>query len=270
MRITLSSTVLVLGCGLALGCSTPAPPVDAAYADAWVPPDANLGSPAIVLRGGGSLVAVAGDVLHLEVAMVSSTGDRTTLPTGSVVEWTLPATLIALASGSTPASSQLPATGNAPVGFFLQNREHYTDAELDGVLFVIDAGAVPGGMLAVDAHITGDGLDARVSASIPVGPVPGGDAARGAIYYMANCASCHGSNGQGGSASGINHAGGNVASDPAWNAALFSSVMRGSIDELGVAGAPNMPAWLTDPTPSGAPLRTQDLVDVYGWLLTQN
>jgi hypothetical protein len=31
-----------------------------------------------------------------------------------------------------------------------------------------------------------------------------------------------------------------------------------------------MPAWLTTPASNGALLATQDMVDVYAWLLTQN
>ena len=160
--------------------------------------------------------------------------------------------------------------GLQPTGFFLQNREHYTDAQLAGVLFVTDSGTVTGGMLTVDAHVTGANLDAHVSASIPVGPVPGGDPATGQTYYTANCASCHGASGEGGSAPGLNHATGNLAADVRWNAALFSTLTRGDVNALGVSGGPDMHTFLVTPTASGSLIDTQHSVDVYAWLLTQN
>jgi len=132
------------------------------------------------------------------------------------------------------------------------------------------AGTTPGSTLTVDAHVTGTNLDAHVSAQIPVGPVPGGDATTGQTYYTANCARCHGARGEGGSAPGLNHATGNLAADPDWNAGLFASVTRGDIDDLGVSEGPGMPTWLITPASSGALLDTQHMVDVYAWLTTQN
>ncbi len=264
-------TRMLMVTALATGCMTSPPPNDAAVPMIDVgPPDASLGSPQIVLRNGGSLVAVAGDVIQLEVVMVSPAGVHSPLPTGAVVTWNAPPVLIALASGSTPTVSNLPRPGLAPSGFFLQNREHYTDAQLAGYLLVTDAGSIAGGVIGVDAHVAATGIDANVSASIPVGPVPSGDPASGQTYYAGNCAMCHGARGEGGIAPGLNHAGGNVVADPAWNASLFASVPRADLDNLGVSQGPGMPAWLVAPTPSGAPLRTQDMVDVYAWLLTQN
>lgn len=261
---TLSLTVLSL-----VGCTTAAPPADAAYADTSVL-DASLGSPTIVMADGTSLVAVAGDILHLDVVLVSATGVHTPLPSGAVIEWTGPAEIIALASGSMPTTSQLPSRGLAPTGMFLRNREHYTDAQLHGVLIITDGGSAGGGTLMVDAHVTGAGMDANVSAAIPVGAVPGGDAASGQTFYLANCASCHGASGQGAAAPGLNHATGNVASDPDWNATLFASVPRANIDDFGVSEGPGMPLWLTTPATTGGLLTTQQMVNVYAWLLTQN
>jgi len=262
------SSLLSITLALA-GCTTAAPPVDAAIVDSGLA-DASLGSPSIILAGGGSLVASAGDVLHLDVVLVSLSGTQTPLPAGAVIEWTAPPQVTALASGSMPLVSNLPAPGLHPTGFFLQNREHYTDAQLAGVLFVTSAGPTSGGTLTVDAHVVATNIDAHVSATIPVGAVPGGDAATGQAYYAANCASCHGARGEGNAAPGLNHATGNVASDPEWNAALFASVTRADLDNFGVSEGPGMPLWLTTPAASGALLDTQHLVDVYAWLLTQD
>ena len=263
VRSSLLSITLALA-----GCTTAAPPVDAAIADSGLA-DASLGSPSIILAGGGSLVANAGDVLHLDVVLVSLSGTQTPLPAGAVVEWTAPPQVTALASGSMPLVSNLPAPGLHPTGFFLQNREHYTDAQLAGVLFVTSAGTVMGG-ITVDAHIVATNIDAHVSATIPVGAVPGGDAATGQSYFAANCASCHGPRGEGNTAPGLNHATGNVASDPQWNSALFASVTRADLDNFGVSEGPGMPLWLVTPAADGALLSTQHLVDVYAWLLTQD
>lgn len=268
MRLKIVSTFLVTSVVIA-GCATTPPAPDSSAPADTATNDASLGSPMIVLRGGGSLIAVAGDVLHLDVVIVSTAGVQSGLPAGAVVEWTAPMRVIALASGSTPTTSALPHPGLHPTAFFIQNREHYTDAQIAGMLVVTDAGSIGGESITVDAHITGAGLDARVSATIPVGPAPGGDAAHGRTFYASTCASCHGPIGEGGSAPGLNHATGNVASDPMWNAPIFSSVARADMDNLGVSQGPGMPLWLTVPTAAGALVHTQDMIDVYAWLLTQ-
>ena len=68
------------------GCnSNTVPPVDAAVYDSG-PPDASLGSPSIIRSGGGSLVAVAGDVLRLDVVLVSTAGVQSPLPEGAMIE----------------------------------------------------------------------------------------------------------------------------------------------------------------------------------------
>jgi mono/diheme cytochrome c family protein len=258
-----------------LACSTPAPTTDAAVArDAAVADtsstDAPLGTMQIVIGGQSTLSAVAGDVLRLDVAYVATDGTRTALPTGTTVTWSGPPTVTALPSGSTPTNSNLPATGMAPTAFFLLNAQHYMPSELAGVLFVIDAGSASGGSITVHAHVTGAGPDTTLDATIPVGAVPSGDATRGAAYYAANCASCHGATGEGGIGPGLNAAANNLGSDPTWNAELFSSVTRGDVDNQGVAEGAAMPRWLVVPTPSGVPLTTQEMVDVYAWLLTQH
>ena len=109
------------------------------------------------------------------------------------------------------------------------------------------------------------GATANLTASLVIGPVPAGDATRGATVFSAQCAVCHGPTGGGidGGAVGINAAAGNVASDPTWNAGLVGSVVRGDIDNQGVLLDPAMPEWLE------LSVTSQDFIDAYTWLQTQ-
>ena len=72
--------------------------------------------------------------------LVSPSGARTALPAGAVVTWSGAPLVTALPSGTDPTDSNLPATGSAPTALFLSNASHYTEDQLAGALFVIDAG----------------------------------------------------------------------------------------------------------------------------------
>ena len=124
-----------------------------------------------------------------------------------------------------------------------------------------------------------------------VSPAPAGDWSRGAALYGAqgaNCAECHGATGHGSvstfgaakftiagatydfPASGLNAEPGNLASDSAWNAALFAIAARSDVDNRGTTLRAPMPSWLVRPNPAtGRALTTQDFADIYAFLRTQ-
>jgi mono/diheme cytochrome c family protein len=261
-RASFSSALLVLALA---ACATPVPATDAGVlADGA--PTATL---QIVATDRASLTGVAGDVIPLSVAWVGVDGAHSPVDATATVTWSGPPVVTALPAGSMPSESNLPATGAAPTAFFLVNTEHYRASDLAGMLFVIDAGSASGGSIAVHATITGAGPDTSLDATIPIGPAPAGDSTRGSTYYAENCASCHGARAEGGEAPPLDVTDG-VAGDPDWNAALFASVTRGDVDDMGVSEGAAMPRWLVIPTPSGVPLTTQEMIDVYAWLGTQH
>jgi hypothetical protein len=52
--------------------------------------------------------------------------------------------------------------------------------------------------------------------------------------------------------------------------ALRERHARGDLDNEGVTEGAQMPRWLVVPTPSGVPLMTREMVEVYAWLRTQH
>ena len=213
----------------------------------------------------------AGNVVRLAVLFKQTDGSLLAAPAGAInVVWSGPPVVVST-DGSADAGDPIPVPGPTPTAFWLQNDPnlpsslyHYTAAELSGVLFITDPGTSPGGTVAVAAAVSG-GATANLTASLVIGPVPAGDATRGATVFSAQCAVCHGTTGGGidGGAVGINAAAGNVASDPTWNAGLVGSVVRGDIDNQGVLLDPAMPEWLE------LSLTSQDFIDAYTWLQTQ-
>jgi mono/diheme cytochrome c family protein len=189
-------------------------------------------------------------------------GSLIAMPSSASVTWSGPPLVVAT-DGSADAGDPIPVPGAMPTAFWLQNPTHYSDAELSGVLFITDPGTVSGGAISVVADVSGS-LTAHLTASIAVSSVPTGDPTNGATLYAAQCASCHGATGHGtANGPGINAESGNVASDPTWNSGLMGSVVRGDIDNQGVALAAAMPEWLE------MPVTSQDFIDAYAWLRTQ-
>jgi len=249
--------------------------------------------PQIVTTSGAPLSAVAGDAIALKVVLVAPDGTVGDLPGGAKVTWTAPFPVVTLPPNSV-AASPLPVSGAEPTGAWVEN-PYRPDrpADLRNVVFILDPGIAQNGTLEVSATVSGATSDGGVdvTAQIAVNPAPVGDWTRGATLYGsagANCAQCHGATGHGGPgpddagtytiadasyafpAPGINAEPGNCASDPAWSAALFAVSARADMDNGGVTLRFPMPDWLSEPDPeAGAPLTTQDLVDIFAFLQTQ-
>jgi mono/diheme cytochrome c family protein len=253
-----------------------------------VPPAPQL---EIVTTSGAPLHAVAGDALSLKVVEAMPDGSTKELSAGATVVWSLPDTVTTLPPESTGASP-LPAPGPNPTGAWIDNVSRPDRAaDLEGVLFILDPGTVQNATLAVSATVSGGALPGSVLASIDVDPTLGGVWTRGAALYGAggaNCAACHGPTGHGSPgapeatsysisggtydfpAPGINAEPGNLADDPAWNAALLAVAARADMDNGGVSLRLPMADWLATPNPAtGAPLTTQDFADIYAFLKTQ-
>jgi mono/diheme cytochrome c family protein len=225
----------------------------------------------IVMGDGSPLVAMAGDAVRLIAVQTMSDGTTASLPSAAKVVWSGPATVQALAGGSMPTDSALPPPAVSSTAFWLTNPEHYSEADLAGVLWVLDQGSgTPSGLL-VTATISGVGPAATATATLPVSPMPAGDVARGAALYGANCSACHGVSGHGTSTfPGLNNEAGHVAGDPEWSAALLAMTARSDMDNMGVSLDPSMPKWLTRISANGKTLATQDFADIYAFLKTQN
>jgi len=153
---------------------------------------------------------------------------------------------------------------------WIENPEHFSSAELAGVLWLLDAGAPQTQTLRVVATVVEGGVSTEVSVAIAVGPTPAGDVARGGSTYAANCAACHGDAGQGTAKfPGLNGKADNLAGDPAWNPALMAITARSDLDNRGVSLDAAMPKWLTRLGANGAVLTTSEFADIYAWLKTQ-
>ena len=248
----------------------------------------------IVAASGSPLAAQTGDALKLKVVQTDDDGETADLPGAAKVTWTLPSTIAALAPEDDTDPSPLPAFGVEPTAVFINNPDRADrDADLTGVLFLLDSGTSPSAPLQVSATvagvITGDAGEPSASVAVASGPV--GDQTRGGTLYGplgANCARCHGPSGQGSTepanatafeidghsydfpAPGLNAEEGNVGSDPDWNAALLAVSSRSDVDNGGVTLRQPMPDWLVTPDPAtGQPLTTQDFADIYAFLQTQ-
>ncbi len=225
----------------------------------------------VIPANGGSLSADSGDAFHLSVVESLSDGTTRALSTEATVTWSGPATVTALAEGSSPSDSILPQPGAEPDAFWIQNPDHLTPAQVAGVLYVLDAGTAAQPSVTVSAAVSGGLAPAgSATASLPIAPFPAGDATRGQTLYVSNCASCHGAQGEGALAPGLNNEPDHVAGDPDWTPQMLGFAARSNMDNEGVSLDVSMPKWLLVNGAAGKPLTTQDFSDMYAFLKTQH
>jgi mono/diheme cytochrome c family protein len=273
---TLSWSTLVLA-SIASACSSGSP-ASPGLPVVPLPPKATVTGYRIASTDGSALTAVAGDGKRLSVVQTLSDGTTSPLPAEAHVTWSGPSVITALPIQSMPPASILPQPGSTPAVFWLENPDHFTSAQLAGVLWVLDAGG-PNQTVRVTAtdfigtspiQVAALVPPIELSASISIAPMPAGTVARGQVTYGANCAVCHGATGQGTSEfPGLNAAPGHVAGDPTWSPALLAMTARSDMDNNGVSLDPSMPKWLVRPSATGHFLATQDFADVYAFLQTQ-
>lgn len=225
----------------------------------------------IVAADGTAPSATVGDALRLSVVEMRTDGTSAPVSGDALVTWSGPPLVEALPMGSTPAKSILPEPGALATAMWVSNPDHLTTQDVAGVLYVLDAGSAPAPSIAVTVAVTGGSAPGgQATASLPVAPFPAGDVARGQEAFAANCASCHGSKGEGDSAPGLNDEPDNVAGDPDWTPQLLGLVARSNMDDQGVSLDPSMPKWLTRPGAGGKLLTTQEFADIYAFLKTQH
>ncbi len=248
---------------------------------------------AIASPDGGLLQGAPGDAIQLTVVLSMSDG-TTRAAAASEVSWVAPVTLVAQDPNDAGVDI-VPEAGAQPTAFFVQNPYATTNA---GVLYVLDPGTGSDPTVTVTASV----LDAgQVSTSVAILPPLVGDASNGANLFLhgPECAICHGLSGGGSPplllpdggpelldggplyaisgqiypypAPGLNDApdSGNLASDPAWNAALLGIAAQSDMDNQGVALRAPMPDWFGGSNATGGTLRGQDFADIYAWLKTQ-
>ncbi len=247
----------------------------------------------IVTTTGAALQGAPGAAIPLAVRAQMS--DGTTMPVSpDQVTWLAPSTLVA-EDPSAPGIKIVPEAGAQAIAFFVRN--DFND-ENPGVLYLIDPGAGADTTLTVSASVADAG---EISATVIVLAALLGDAASGEALFLhgPECGTCHGATGGGSPpallpdggpvlldggpaysisgqlypypAPGLNNApdSGNVASDPAWNAALLGMAAQADIDNRGVALRKPMPDWFGGTNGSGGTLSAQDFADIYAWLKTQ-
>jgi mono/diheme cytochrome c family protein len=225
----------------------------------------------VVAANGGALTANVGDAFRLEVVEGLSDGTTRALSTEATVAWSGPPTVTALPVGSEPPDSILPQPSADPDAIWIQNPDHLTSAQVAGVLYVLDGGTAAQPSLTVSAAVTGGSAPAgSATASVAIAPFPTGDVTRGHGLYAANCASCHGAQGEGGLAPGLNNEPDHVAGDPGWTPQLLGFAARSNMDDQGVSLDVSMPKWLLIKGAAGKPLTTQDFSEMYAFLLTQH
>lgn len=225
----------------------------------------------VVSANGGALTAKVGDAFRLEVVEGLSDGTTRALSTEATVTWSGPPTVTALPEGSTPSDSILPQPGSAPDAFWIQNPDHLTPAQVAGVLYVLDAGTAAQPSMTVSATVTGGSTPAgNATASVAIAAYPTGDVTRGQGLYSANCASCHGVQGEGALAPGLNNEPDHVAGDSGWTPQMLGFAARSNMDNQGVSLDVSMPKWLVLNGAAGKQLTTQDFSDMYAFLQTQH
>jgi hypothetical protein len=248
---------------------------------------------AIVTATGAPLQGAPGDAVPLTVTLRMSDGTTKTVAPDQVT-WLAPATITA-EDPNAPGGDILPEAGAQPTGFFVHNPYRQDNP---GVVYVADPGTVSNPTIVVTASV----MDADVSAELSVLPAPVGDPARGAALFAhgPDCGVCHGATGGGSppallpdgglvlidgglvysisgqlypySAPGLNDApdSGNLATDPAWSAALLGLAAQADVDNNGVALRSPMPDWFGGTSLDGGTLSGQDFADIYAWLKTQS
>src|SRR6266536_5894940 len=80
---------------------------------------------------------------------------------------------------------------------WLRNSEHLTDAQLNGILYVLDKGTATNPSISVTATVGGGAPAGQVTATLLVSPFPTGSVTAGQTLFADNCATCHGAQGQG-------------------------------------------------------------------------
>jgi mono/diheme cytochrome c family protein len=225
----------------------------------------------IVATGGGELKADVGDAFHLSVVMGLSDGTTKPLASDAKVTWSGPPVVTALPVGSTPSDSLWPQPGATATAMWIKNPEHLSDAQVAGVLYVLNAGSAANPAIDVTASVAGGAAPAgKAMAAVSVAPLPAGDVTRGQPLYAANCSSCHGAQGEGGSTGpGLNGEPDHVAGDPGWSPQMLGLSARSNMDDLGVSLGLAMPKWLLLNGASGQLLTTQNFADIYTFLKTQ-
>jgi mono/diheme cytochrome c family protein len=235
------------------------------------------------------LSAFAGDAVQLRVVATSPDGGTSDLPDGAVVAWTEPFVAQAIPADIDPSAmpaDPFPLAGSDPTAVWIDNADR-PDVDTANTLYVLDPGTAQNGVLTVTASLSG-AVTGTATTTIAVAPAPAGDWTRGAATYAENCAACHGQTGHGTPvnadgttytmqgksyaypAPGLNAEPGNLASDPAWNAALLAVSARADVDNGGVSLRTPMPDWNRLPgAVSGVLLTTQDFADIYAYLKTQ-
>jgi mono/diheme cytochrome c family protein len=243
----------------------------------------------VAAANGAPLSVFAGDAIQLRVVASMRDGGTTDLPDGAVVTWTEPFVAEAIPADTDPAAmpaDPFPLAGSAPTAVWIDNPGR-PDVDTANRLYVLDPGTSQNGVLTVTASLSG-AVTGTATGTIAVAPPPAGDWTRGATTYAETCATCHGPTAggtpvnadgatytmQGKSygypAPGLNAEPGNVASDPAWNAALLAVAARADVDNGGVTLRAPMPDWNVLPNVvSGALLTAQDFADIYAYLKTQ-
>ncbi len=250
---------------------------------------------AIATATGAPLQGAPGDAIPLVVVLSLSDGTTALAPSDRVA-WLAPATVVAQ-DPYDAGPSPLPEAGAAPTAFFVRN-DYRVDDPAPGVLYVTDTGTGSIPTIVVKAQLADAGV---VSATFTVLPALVGNAANGAALFLhgPECGICHGTTGGGSPqalladggpelldggpayaisgqlypypAPGLDDApdSGNLASDPAWSAALLGMAAQSAMDNHGVALRPPMPNWFGGTNATGGTLRGQDFADIYAWLKTQ-
>ena len=224
----------------------------------------------ILAASGGAPQGTVGDALRLQVVESLSDGSTKALSSDATVTWSGPPVVTALPIGSTPADSVLPQPGATATAMWIKNPDHLTPAQVAGVLYILDAGTAASPKIVVVAAVAGGAAPAgQATATIPVATFPAGVASRGQPLFAANCASCHGTKGEGGSGPGLNNTPDYVAGDDGWSPQMLGLSARSNMDDQGVSLDLAMPKWLILNGSSGKALTTQDFSDIYAFLKTQ-
>src|SRR5205085_7417512 len=147
----------------------------------------------IISADSSPLVAVAGDAKRLTLVRTMSDGTTAPLSPGETVSWSGPPAIAALPTGSAPDQSILPTPAATATAMWLDDPEHYSADQLQGVLWILDSGTAPNQTVEVTAIPSS--ANTPTTAVIDIAPNPAGDVTRGQSIYAVNCASCHGATG---------------------------------------------------------------------------
>jgi len=138
----------------------------------------------IVAAGGGALTADVGDAFRLSVVEALSDGTTKPLADDAQVTWSGPPVVTALPIGSTPDESVLPQPAAAATGMWINNPDHLTAAQVNGVLFVLDAGSNANPSIEVTATVAGGAAPGgAATATVSVMPFPTADGTRGQALW---------------------------------------------------------------------------------------